>query len=380
MAEIRGVLTTLNHALPSGLDPTRLAQWRLRDGRAYSEFRADLVASLDGLNADILSAWGDMIFVTNEDHFEYPNGGAITDMPDITDLDRPEPIKGTTVGHMIDLRTKGSAIGGTKRYFRDTRPAVWQAALRDMVMRGRQTFEKQLLTRFFTNTSNALGSSGYDVPFANNSSGVTYTPPAYGGKTFASSHNHYIGYNASTPLTFTDVLNGLMQTVQEHGHEGPYITYISEADVATYRALSGYVEPVDANVIIVERGGETSGNRYFERGNIGAPLPSGGFYIGRFRGNFGETELRATARIPTGYAGLFKSYGNNDERNAIGVRVHPEVGFGFRIIEEPSYDEMYPVKSITVEVEYGISCGNDRTMGATGYLVAGGSFVNPAIS
>lgn len=380
MAEIRGVLTTLNHALPAGLDPARLAQWRLRDGYTYAQARSDLAAALDGLNLELATAWGDLTFVTFEDHFEYPNGGTITDMPYITDLDRPESIKGSTVGHMIDLKVIGQAIGGTKRYFRDTRYAVWQAALRDMVYRARQTYEKKLLTRFFNNTSNALGTSGYDVPFANNSSGVTYTPPAYGGKTFASSHDHYIAYNTGGSATYATMLNGLTQTVQEHGHNGPYIGMVSEADVATIRALTDYVEPVDNQIIVIDRGGETSGNRYYETGEIAAPAPSGGFYIGKYQGPYGLISMFATARIPTGYAGVYKSYGKNDERNPLAVRVHPDVGFGIRAIEEPSYDEMYPVKSITVEFEFGISCGNDRTTGAAGYLVAGSSYVNPTIA
>ncbi len=380
MPEITGVLTTLNHALPSGLDPALLAQWRLRDGRTYDQVRADIVASLEGLNRDMLTAWGDMVSVTNDDYMEYPNGGAVTDMPDITDLDRVEPKKGSTVGHHLPLRRKGDAIGGTKTFFRDTREKVVVATVRDLVQRGRQTFEKSLLNRFFYNSENLLGTSGYDVGFASASASVTYTPPAFGGNSFLSTHTHYVGYNLSTPKTFTDVFEGLAKHLAEHGHAGPYIAYVSEADVLTIRALAGFVKPLSNSIVVVDRGGGTTGNDYFSRGSVGAPQMLGGYYIGSFVSSYGEIELRATARLTTGYVGMSKSYGVNDPRNPLAIRVHPDTGFGFRVIEEPSFDSMYPVKVINIEIEYGVSAGMDRTVGVAGLLVAGGTYANPTIA
>lgn len=380
MTEINGVLTQLNHALPSGLDATRLAQWRLRDGRPYAQVRADVVAALDGLNRDLLTAWGDMVSVTFDDYMEYPNGGAVTDMPIITDLDRPTPRKGSTVGHMLPLNTRADAIGGTKKFFRDAREKVVLATIRDVVQRGRQTFEKSLLTRFFTDNENALGSSGYELGFASASASVTYTPPAFGGNSFLSTHTHYVGYNASTPKTFADVFEGLAKHVAEHGHAGPYIAYVSETDVATIRALANFVKPISNSIIVVDRGGATSGNDYFARGTVGTPQPLGGYYIGSYVSSYGEIELRATARLATGYVGLYKSYGVNDPRNPLAIRVHPDTGFGFRIIEEPSHDQMYPIQQINIEIEYGVSCGMDRTVGAAGLLVAGGAWADATIA
>lgn len=380
MSEISGVLTQLNNALPSGVDGTRLAQWMLRDGRPYNEIRADIAAAFNNLNAEILTNWGDMVFITTEDHMEYPNGGSVSDLDDITDLDEVDAKKGTTVGHMLDLRVKGGAIGGTHRFFRDARSAVLTASVRDITQRGRNTFEKALLNRFMTDDSNSLGSSGYDLGFCDASGTITYTPPAVGGEEFASTHTHYVGVDDDTK-DYDDLLNELAEHLQEHGHTPPYTAKVSTANVASYHALDHFVKPVSDTVVVIDRGSETTGNRYFEHGQVMVPTMSGGgHYIGRYISPYGEMMLYATARIPTGYAGLYKSYGINNEKNPIAVRIHPDVGFGFYLSEEPSRDEKFPVKKIRVEIEYGVSCGRDRTNGVAAYLVSGGTWADPTIS
>lgn len=371
MPDISGVLTTLNHALPQGLDGGRLAQWRLKNGRTYDQVRADVAASFDGLNSQLAQAWGDMIYITTDDYFEYPNGGALEDFITATDLDRPTSHKGGTVGHMLPLSSKKQSIGGTVEFFRDSREQTIVATVRDRSQAGRNTLEKDVLTRFFSNAEVLLGTAGYDVGFADGSITVQYAPPSYGGQDFTTSHDHYLAYNTSASATYSTMLEGMAQTVQEHGHQAPFIAYVAEADVESYRALTRYSEPVTSSIYLVDRGGVTTGNQYFQRGTVDNTPPSGGRWIGSYSSAYGMIELRSTYRIPTGYAGLYKSYGTNDPRNAIGFRIHPDVGFGFYINEIPSYSTTWPVKVIEITIEYGVSCGNDRTMGAAARIGAG---------
>lgn len=384
-ADLRGVLTTLNHALPVGLDGGRLAIWRLREGRTYADVRNDIANALDGVNEEVLTAWSDVVTITPNDFFEYPNGGSVLAMDILSDLSRPESVKGKIAGHMIDLTRKGRSIGGSEIYFRDARESTILAALRDLVQAGRDRLEQDILTRAMSTTENLLNVSGYDVPFVNGNptnGGPLYVPPKWNGKVFDEHHTHYLGFDsaASPAKTFDDVLTGLAQTLNEHGHNAPYVCYIAEADVPTYRTLQFYIKPLNQQIMLVDRGGLTSGNTFFEQGELEAMPAVGGRYIGAYDSAYGEVKLRATARIPTGYAFMYKSYGTNDPRNPIAVRIHPDVGFGFRIKEVPSFDTTWPVKQIDVEIEYGVSCGNNRTIGAAGYLVSGGVYVNPTIS
>lgn len=374
MAELLGALTLLDKALPTGVDGSRIAQWMLRDGTAYQQVANNLATALAAANADLMAKWDWLFSLTEEPWMEYPDGSAVTAMTELTDMDRPMPRRSSTIGHMIELRDYGDAVGGTRKYFRDVRSAQIYAAIRDIVNRGVWRFEQKLLTRWLTYAEQAVG-SGYNVPFVRGTGGyIDYTPPAYQGTTFATSHNHYIGYNSGTPKTFADCLNGNALTLAEHGHEPPYTAVISLSDIATYAALTGWVELVEPVISMIDRGGATSGNQYFATGSRGY------MDVGYFHSNNGLIQIKATARLATGYGGVCKSYGRNDSRNPLAVRVHSAQGFGMMVVPETVMDDDVPIKQIDVDFEFGVGVGQDRTNGSAFYLVSGGSWADPTVS
>lgn len=374
MAEVLGPQNLLNLALPTGWDSTRIAQWALRDGITYGELANKLALALADFNQEMVQDWGWLFFITEEFTMEYENGGSVTEMPEITDVDKPEAVHGTTIGHMIDLRAYGQGVGGTRRYFRDSRSAKINSAISGLVRRSRWRFEKKLLNRWFTNTENQIGSSGYDVPFVRGTGGVVdFTPPAWDGEEFSSSHTHYIGVDSDSK-GYDDVLNEMSEHLSEHGHSPPFHALVAKADMSNYKALSDFVEIVEPVVSMVDRGGESSGAQYFAQGN----RPYG--MLGYYHGDYGLVEVRYSARVPTGYAGMCKSYGQLDGRNPLAVRVHPDVGFGAYIVPETTLDDDYPVKQLDVEFEFGVGIGRDRTNGAASYLDSSGSWSNPTIS
>jgi hypothetical protein len=377
MPEILGPQILLDKALPVGVDGTRIAEWALRDGVTYGELINQVAVAVGDKNEELARKWGWLFSLTEENFMEYEDGGAVTAAPDITDLDRPDPTKGSTLGHMIDLRVYGIGIGGTRRYFRDARRAKVVASIRAALRKLEWRFEQKLLTRAFTNTEKAIGSAGYDVPFVRGTGGnVDYSPPAWDGDAFDSSHDHFLGFNSSTGgVTHATMLNGLAETLQEHGHDAPYDAIVSRADITSYAALTKFVELVDiANLVLIDRGGETSGNQLFAQGRWEMG------HFGDFQSDYGLIRLKATARLATGYAGLYKSYGSLAADNSLAARVHPENGFGMYLVPETTNNDQYPIKQLDVEMEYGIGVGMDRTNGAVGYLVAGGAWANPTVS
>jgi len=375
MAEVLGPQTLLNKALPTGWDSTRITEWTTKDGVTYGELANQLALALGSFNQEMVTDWGWLFSLTEELAMEYEQGGSVTEMPEITDVDKPEAIHGTTIGHMIDLRVYGQGIGGTKRYFRDSRSAKINAAIASLVRRGRWRFEKKLLTRWFTNTENTIGSAGYDVPFVRGTGGVVdYAPPAFDGEAFTTAHDHYLGVDSSGALTYADVLNQLAETLQEHGFVPPFNALVARADVANYMALTGFVEVVDPVISMIDRGGETSGNQFYATGSRAFGL------LGYYQGEYGLVEVRFTNRVPTLYAGMCKSFGQLATQNPLAVRVHPDVGFGAYVVPETTPDDDYPVKQLDVEMEFGIGCGMDRTNGAVAYYVSGGAWANPTIS
>jgi hypothetical protein len=63
--------------------------------------------------------------------------------------------------------------------------------------------------------------------------------PAFGGTTFADTHEHYNSYagGAFTKAMFTDARDEL----REHGHTAPFVFFIGPADRASVVGLSGLV-------------------------------------------------------------------------------------------------------------------------------------------
>lgn len=375
MAEILGPLTLQNKALPTGVDGARVAQWLMRDGITYGEFVNRVALALGAANAALMDKWGWLLNVTDEITMEYPDGSAVTPMTELTDIDKHPLVHGSTIGHMLPLKFYGEAVGGTWRYFRDARMVKVSAAITTLVNRGIWRFEQLLLTRAFTNSEEAIGSSGYSVPFVRGTGGnVDFTPPAFDGVTFLNTHDHFNGYNLSTPLAMNDVLEGLALELAEHGHVAPFTAIVSRADIALFGALTKFVEIVDSTVSVIDRGSSTTGSQFFARGNrdIGR--------IGWYQSNVGLVELVASGRVPTGHVFMTKSYGTDNPRNALAVRVHPDQGFGFFIVTKTSENLDWPVEQIDVGFEFGIGVGMDRTNGAEGFLVAGGTWAAPTIA
>jgi len=375
MAEVLGPMSIALRALPTGVDGVKLAQWRLREGVTVQQFIARTAAALGGINQEFVQKWGWLFSITEMDHFEYPDGGTVTELPEITDMDDPDMMHGTTIGHQIDLRPYGGAIGGSRRYFRDARQPQIESTLRVIVNRAKWRFERKLFTRLFTNTENAIGASGYDVPFVRGSGGnVDFVPAAYGGQAFDTSHDHFLGIDSDTKQR-DELLNEMAETLEEHGHTAPFTALVSRADVAAYAVLTGFVKFTADVVTVIDRGAESSGNQLFARGT---PMVTDGAF-GYFQSDYGLIELRAYNRVPANYGAMVKSYGQLDQRNSIAVRVHPDEGFGLAIMAEKTGDDKYPLKKLNIEFEFGVSVGEDRTNGAAAFLDATGNWTNPSI-
>jgi hypothetical protein len=376
MAEILGPLTLQNKALPVGVDGARVAQWAMRDGVTYGELVNRVALALGAANQALVDKWGFLFSITDEIMMEYSNGGTITPMTELTDIDKHPLIHGTTIGHMLPLKRFGEAIGGTYVFFRDIRSATLQSSITTLVNRGIWRFEQTLLSRLFSNTEEAIGSAGYSVPFVRGTGGnVDFAPPAYDGETFATTHDHFLAFDNDTgPDTFDDMFEALALTLAEHGHMAPFTALVSRDDIAEIGALTNFVTIVDTAVQVIDRGGATAGSGFFARGNreLGR--------IGWYQSNVGLIELIASARIPTHYVGMTKSYGNLDPRNGLAVRVHPDEGFGFQVVTKTSENLDWPVEQVDVSLEFGVGVGMDRTNGAAALLVDNDTWANAVIT
>lgn len=376
MPEVLGPQTILSKALPTGVDAATVAQVMLRDGSDFGAFLNDLALAIGDFNQQFVDKWGGLFSITEEAYLEYPDGGAVTRMAQLTDVSDPDAVHSTTAGHMLDIKPFGGALGGSWRFFRDARRAQLEAMIRTIMRQAEDRLEWELLHRLFVDLEVAVGSGGYNVGFVRTGGSVSYTPPKYAGRDF-SNHSHYIAFDsdADPAATFANVLHDLSDTVAEHGHEPPFTAVVSRTDFPTYRALSNYVDFVAPVIQMVDKGGSSSGASFFATGQ---PAISNGV-AGYYQAPAGLVEIRASGRVPTGFAAVYKSYGPNDPRNPLAVRVHPNQGFGAFIVSEAADNRQYPIQKVTIEMEFGVSVGADRTNGAVGRLNTAGTWENPTI-
>lgn len=383
---LRGVMTQIA-PVPPGIDPGRLVLWQERGKFSYEAVRSVIGASIQALNEERAMAWADMLCLTDEQGIWYMNGGAVEPAAMTMGDQRPPLVRGNNAGHMIDLQVWSLGFGGSARKLADMTESQLVGSVVGLATALRDRFDYNILNRAMTSTQVLLGTSGYALGFCDGSptaasGGPSYAPPKWNGVTFYEDHNHYAGYNLSTPKTFGDMFDGLALLVAEHGLplNTDFKIMVSETDVTTIRALANYVMPV--NNVSPDRGGLTSGNIFYEGGSVG-PIPaSGGRYIGAYNTAFGFAQLYATPRIPTGYAFLYRPGPAFASNNALALRYRSDPGYGYgaRITEIPDFTTTFPIREIDVEDEYGVSAGKNRYAGAVGYLVAGGTFVNPVIS
>ena len=126
--------------------------------------------------------------------------------------------------------------------------------------------------------------------------------------------------------------------------------------------------------VIIDRGGGTSGPQFFAQGNGSINQ------IGYYQSTYGQVDVRISARVATGHVFMGKSYGQLDIRNPLAVRVHPQRGFGMAVVPETTNDIEFPIKQLDVDFEFGVGVGPDRTNGVHGFLVAGGTYADSAIT
>lgn len=377
MTEIIGVQTIVANGIPTGVDGDRLAKWQMRDGRTYQQIIQMLALVIAEKNQMFASKWGWKFSIGEDLMVEYEQGGSVTRAPKITDVSDITATAGTTIGHMIDLFDYGVGVGGSSKYWRDGRMAKFMSDIRTAVRRLEWLFEFNLLNRDFVNTEFAVGAAGFNVGFVNGTVGnVDFQPPAFAGEAFATSHTHYVGLDSGSK-GFADVIEEGAEHLIEHGHEAPFECLVSKVDfdAGSYSVLDDWVRLQATVVQQIDRGGQTTGNNFFASGT-----PQSEGIVGYYDGRYGQINVRMSPRVPTGHAKMEKSYGQLDARNSLRVRVHPDVGFGIRIIPETTNDDKWPLKQVNFTFEFEVGVGEDRTNGVSLHLVSGGTFVNPTIT
>lgn len=357
-----GPRDTTSLVLLTGWDATALQNFQLEDGTTSAAVAANLNAALGALNAELVSdpLWASLCSYTDQLTTEY-RVGVSTGFAQHTEYGRPDEQRSELAGHMLPIQSWDRALGWTWDYLRKARLPQIEADVADALKDARDLWRQKLLTRLLTRgddsgSAKGLGTTGYSPGFATAaaSTSVDFTPPAFGGTSFDSNHEHYyaLAGGAYTAAVFTDAFNEL----REHGHEPPFQFIISPSDRSTVLALSDFVK---APSTLVNYGSATTVAA--AQGNLGG--------WGTYLGTIEECLVYEVRGLPQYWGFAWKSYGANSQRNPLRVRVpkgarYPQVV----AMQDPRNGSMtHPLQYMMLFTEFGVGVG-DRTNGSPRYV------------
>jgi len=353
-------------ALPVGWDAAYLEQYRMADGITFAQVVADINAALTLFNQE--QPWySSFVTLTDQPEVEYPQGSLETEPH--SEYTPPKPQRSDFTGHMLPVLERDLGFRFTRDFFVKGRMSRVDGSIRAGLDAFRQYREQQVVRRALrqaddSGASSGLGSSGLSPGFATAaaSTGVDYTPPVWGGETFTSNHEHYLGYAAASLATG---LKAMKNHLLEHGHMPPFEVWISTEDEPTVAALTDFVEVQPVTVMLGAATPQTTG----VPANQTAP---------RYIGSIYEMYVRVVPRVPQYYYFAAKPYGQGDPRNPFRVRWDPRWG-----PEGVLYlaDEVnYPLSGSYLFEAKGVGVGEDRTNGVAMFIDAGESWADAAVS
>ena len=358
-----GPRDTSSLVMMTGWDATELQNFQLQDGTTYAQIVGEANAALAALNMELATdpLWAGLVSFSDRPDVKY-RVGASNGMNRFTEYTRADPARADMEGHMLPLIPWDRALGWTWKYLKEARLDEVQNDIRDAIKDVRDRYRVQILTRLLKRTddsgdNNGLGSSGYSAGFATDagSTNVDFTPPAYGGTTFTSAHEHYVGIagGAFTAAVFTDSKDEL----REHGHEPPYDFLIGPSDESTVKGLTGFVA---TGSDLVRYGMLQDVARLDPMANS-----QGSYYIGTIN----DFAVRVVQGMPQYYGFGYKSYGPQSQRNPLRVRL--EKGRSMPMVtampDPRAGNGTTPLQYLMLYLEFGVGVA-DRTNGTARYV------------
>lgn len=358
-------------ALPIGLDAGELEKYMTADNVTYENVLTDIATALEMANSALRTdpLWAGLYTVTTEPTVEYPTGLELGTRI-AGEYTAGDPRHGMTVAHHIPIAEFDYNLGWTSKFLKNARVSRIDASIMRMKDSFISDWQKRIFTRFFTSAENAYGGTGYDLPFVNASSNVPYAPPYFDGQTFATTHTHFGRYADSSAGREAAVAAGVAH-LREHGINPPYTLIIPFADIDAWSALDG----TNAGVEFVSR--EHDSLRYGNDESLVTGLEDERF-VGGLKTRLGTVFLWASYRVPTDYMGLYRSYGANNPRNPIAMRVNEMTAGDMYILRTGAFRQ-FPLEDVVGYHEYGFS-SNNRENGFCAYFTAAGDYVDPTIS
>lgn len=205
------------------------------------------------------------------------------------------------------------------------------------------------------------------------------TPPSYAGKSFASSHNHYMVSGAAT-VDGGD-LKALIDTIQEHGYGLPEsnerIVIMVRKGTANAEAIRGFRrDPDNAATDPFDFIPAQGAPAYLTDETIVGDVPPSRYQGIPIFGSYGDALLFESYHVPDGYLLAVASAGPGNSRNPLAFRQHRNPGLhGLRLVN-PNDATRFPLVNAYYQRGFGVGVRH-RSAAAVMQIKASGSYENP---
>lgn len=363
---------------PTGVDGGRVLGFQLRDGRTAAEIVGEVAVAVGTINQQIADKFGAYIYFTDAPYAYYPagTGGGRRMTPVKTEFAQEPGVRSSDGGHMLPLKDFEDALAWTPLHMRDAREAQLISDVNLIVESWRNRVTNDFYTRALTNTENAIGSVGYDVPWAIGTGvNVPYIPQQFGSYSFTSTHTHFLARAGTTTADYENRLAEAAKEFRHHGYSGRLDVLVAEDDISKYTASDNFVQYIPTGVQTV--GGNTASPIFITNEELqNAPGEVFGFYLNP---QGPVMVLRSDPYIPTGYALVLKTFGVNNPMNPLAIRVHPTEAFGLRLDPQGTRSLVNPeLDKIMVMGTHGVGV-NNRLAGVAIHW-GNASYQNPTFS
>lgn len=359
-----GINDLKQYAIPSNWDASYLRNLQLEGGTNYEGLISEIAAALSVANSELLNdpLYGSLVSSTPEANIEYRTGVS-NGFEAHSEYTGPDNKRATTGGHMLPMLPYDRGMGWTWDFLRKARPSQIEADIASALDDLKNIYQQKILTRLFKSTYDSVG-SGKSMPLADGGTAdSTYIPVNVPSRAsaFASSHNHISYLNGITQANIETVVANLW----EHGFDAPYDMVIAEADLSSWANTSNVTGWVSKAAPEIQYGNTTALARVDES------------FVGAILTRKGAVRVRATARIPTAFYSVYKSFGVNDQRNPLVIRESPMYGLG-AVLLAGDHIRQYPLENAVLFTEFGV--GVKERIGAVAMKNHASAYADPTIS
>lgn len=365
-----GNLNLKHIQIPSAWDTAELRRLVMREGKTYEDVITEIDDALGMAWSDAMSGWiSTLMYLTTEVTLEYGQGNH-SGWVDHTEYGQPDGKTGDDSAHMLPIQHKDYKLSWTADFLREARQIKIDEAIGNMANGLIDLVEKMALTRLFkreeeTGKRFGLG-TGISVPFCNGGNGtIPFIPKPNPDRAapFAATHNHYLRLNGINQANLELAAGHLW----EHGIDGPYEVLISQADVSEWTNT--------ANVT----GYKEKAQMFISYGDNTTLAGIGDEYLGAITTKqYGTVLVRVTARVPSGYWAVYKTYGRNDPRNPLWARWDEMFGQGPQLVV--AQVALYPLQGAIGQMKLGFGVGPDRTAAVLVKNDTSGDYTTPALN